>query len=101
MRCRRRLDIVNERIPEFNLPMTVPSVPVPSMRRTQRSWGSGNTTPSGEDVSHDLSPGPSAGVPGGWPVIPTEDLRRRSRVSEGGEDGRVAERRRGRRGNGP
>ncbi|SRR5229473_6824959 len=101
MRCRRRLDIANERLPEFNLPMTAPSVAVPSMRRTQRPWGSGNTTPTGEDVSHDLSPGASADVPGGWPVIPSEDLRRRSRISEGGEDGRVAERPRRRRGNGP
>jgi hypothetical protein len=63
------------------------------MRRTQRPWGSGNTTPTGEgDISHDLSPGASADVPGGWPVVPREDLGQR-RVGEGGEDGRLAERR--------
>lgn len=72
------------------------------MRHTQRPWGSGNTTPTGEgDVSHDLSPGAGADVPGGWPVVQTEDLRRRSRVGDGGEDGRHAERSRGRRGTGP
>lgn len=74
------------------------------MRRTQRPWGSGNTTPTGEgDVSHE---GAGADVPGGWPVpvvVPREDLGQR-RVGEGGEDGRLPERRtkervtRGRRG---
>jgi len=69
------------------------------MQRTQRPWGSGNTTPTGEgDVSHHLSQGAAADVPGGWPVIPTEDLRRRSRAGDGGEDGRLAERSHGRRG---
>ncbi|KAF8504454.1 Metallo-dependent phosphatase [Russula emetica] len=98
----RRFDMANERLPEFNPPMSFPSVAVPSMRRTQRPWGSGNTTPTGEgDVSHDLSQGAVADVPGGWPVVPTEDLRRRSRVGDGGEDGRLAERSHGRRGNGP
>jgi hypothetical protein len=72
------------------------------MQRTQRPWGSGNTTPTGEgDVSHDLSQGAAADVPGGWPAVQTEDLRRRSRVSEGGEDRRLAERSHGRRGAGP
>lgn len=102
-RCRRRFDIANERLPEFNT-MAFPSVqvPVPSMRRPPRPWGSGNSTPTGEgDVSHELSPGAGADVPGGWPVVPTEDLRRRSRVGDGGEDGRHAERSHGRRGTGP
>jgi hypothetical protein len=101
MRYRRRLDIANERLPEFD-PMSLPQVPVPSMRRTQRPWGSGNTTPTGEgDFSHNLSQGAVADVPGGWPVVPTEDLRRRSRIGDGGEDGRLAERSHGRRGTGP
>ncbi|KAI0281767.1 Metallo-dependent phosphatase-like protein [Russula aff. rugulosa BPL654] len=96
----RRLDIANERLPEFN-PMASVQVPVPSMQRTQRPWGSGNTTPTGEvDVSPMLSPG-GADVPGGWPVVPREDLRRRSRVGDGGEDERHAERSHGRRGTGP
>jgi hypothetical protein len=99
-RYRRRLDIANERLPEFN-PMASVQVPVPSMQRTQRPWGSGNTTPTGEvDVSPMLSPG-GADVPGGWPVVPREDLRRRSRVGDGGEDERHAERSHGRRGTGP
>jgi hypothetical protein len=75
------------------------------MRRAQRPWGSGNTTPTGEgDLSHEIPPGAGADVPGGWPipVVPREDLGQR-RVGEGGEDGRLAERRvervtRGRRG---
>jgi len=94
----RRLDIANERLPEFNLPMSFHSVPVPSMRHGQRPWGSGNTTPTGDgDVSRDLSPGAGADVPGGWPVVPTEDLRRRGRVVGEG----LAERSHGRRGTGP
>jgi len=97
----RRLDIANERLPEFD-PMAFPQVPVPSMRRTQRPWGSGNSTPTGEgDLSHDLSQGAVADVPGGWPVVQTEDLRRRSRAGDGGEDGRVAQRSHGRRGTRP
>ena len=99
VRNRRRFDIDNERFPEFN-PMSSPSVPVPSMRHTQRPWGSGNTTPTGEgNTSHDLSQA-AAGVPGSWPVIPTEDVHRRSRVSDGGEDKRPAGRSHGRRGTG-
>jgi hypothetical protein len=83
----------NERFPEFNLPASFPSVAVPSMRpRAQRPWGSGNTTPTGEgDVSHELSPGAGADVPGGWPMVPGEDLRQR-RVGEGGGDERHTER---------
>jgi hypothetical protein len=80
--------------------MAFPSVqvPVPSMRRAQRPRGSGNSTPTGEgDVSHDLSQGAVTDVPGGWPVVQTEDVRRRSRVGDGGEDRRLAERSRGRR----
>ncbi|KAH9965239.1 Metallo-dependent phosphatase [Russula dissimulans] len=73
----RRLDIANERLPEFIPPQaSFPSVAVPSMRRPQHSWGSGsgNTTPSGEgDVSAELPPGVGADVPGGWPVIPREE----------------------------
>jgi len=87
----RRLDIGNERLPEFN-PESFPSVAVPSMRRTQRPWGSGNNSPTGEgDASPILSQGGSAPVPGGWPVVPREDLNRR-RIAEGAEDGRLAER---------
>jgi hypothetical protein len=102
-RYRRRFDMDNERLPEFNPPTSFPSVAVPSMmRRTQRPWGSGNTTPTGEsDASPTLSPGAGAEVPGGWPVVPREDLRRRSRAGDGGDDGRVAERSHGRRGTGP
>lgn len=71
------------------------------MRHAQRPWGSGNTTPTGEsDYSHDLSPA-VADVPGGWPTVQTEDLRRRSRVGDGGDDGRLAERSHGGRGTGP
>jgi hypothetical protein len=71
------------------------------MRRTQRPWGSGNTTPTGEgEISHDLSQGAVADAPGGWPVVQTEDARRRSRVGDGGEDGRRAERSSRRRGTG-
>jgi hypothetical protein len=93
--------MANERLPEFD-PMSFPQVPVPSMRRTQRPWGSGNTTPTAEgDVSHDLSQGSVADVPGGWPAVQTEDLRRRSRAGDGGEDRRLAERSHGRRGTGP
>lgn len=101
-RYRRRLDIGNERLPEFN-PMSTVQVPVPSMQRAHRPWGSGNTTPTGEGgVSHDLlSPGAGADVPGGWPIAQTEDLRRRSRIGDGGEDRRHAERSHGRRGTGP
>ena len=96
-RYRRRLDIANERLPEFN-PMAFPQVPVPSMRRTQRPWGSGNTTPTGDvDISHDLSQGAVTDVPGGWPAVQTEDVRRRSRNIDSGEDGRVPERSHGRR----
>lgn len=92
-RCRRRLDIANERLPEFNLPASFPSVAVPSMRRAHRPWGSGNTTPTGEhDLSHELPPGAGADVPGGWPVVPSEDLGRR-RGGEGGEDRRLVEQR--------
>ena len=59
----------------------------------KRPWGSGNTTPTGEaDLSQELSPGASGDVPGGWPVIPREDLSRR-RGGEGGEDVRHAEHR--------
>lgn len=76
-------------------------VPVPSMRHTQRPLGSGNTTPTGEgNAPHGLSPGAGADVPGGWPVVPSEDLRRRSRVGDGGDDGRHTERSHGRRGTG-
>jgi hypothetical protein len=56
------------------------------MRRAQRPWGSGNTTPTGEgaltpEVSP-ATPAPGADVPGGWPIIPREDLSRRSVVGE-------------------
>jgi serine/threonine-protein phosphatase 2B catalytic subunit len=93
-RCRRRFDIANERLPEFsNLPASYPSVPVPSMRRAQRPWGSGDTTPTGEgDYAHDVSPVAGADVPGGWPVVPREEPSRHSRVGEGNEDPGLTER---------
>jgi hypothetical protein len=92
-RYRRRNEIVDERLPEFQ-PMALPGpqVPVPSMQRTQRPLSSGNTIPMGEgDVSYDLSQGAVADVPGGRPVVQTEDLRRRSKISDGSEDKRLAE----------
>ena len=100
-RYRRRFDIGNERLPEFD-PRSFPQVPVPSMRHSQHPWGSGNSTPTGEgDVSRNVSQGAVADVPGGWPTVQTEDLRRRSRAGDGGEDGRLAERSHGRRGTRP
>ena len=76
-RYRWRSIITDERLPESLLnPMDFPQVPVPSMQRTQRPWGSGYTTPTGEsEVSYDLSQGAVADVPGGLPVVQTEDLR--------------------------
>ena len=102
-RYRRRIDIANEGLPEFNsMAFPGPQVPIPSMQRTQRPWGSGNTIPTGDgDVSHDLSQGAVVGynVPGGWPVVQTEDLpvRWRSRAGDRGEDRRLAERSHSRR----
>jgi serine/threonine-protein phosphatase 2B catalytic subunit len=74
-RRRRRLDMANERIPEFNFaPTSFPFVPVPSMRHplaahVQRPWGSGSSTPTGEGEG-EVSPGAagaSSDVPGAWP----------------------------------
>jgi hypothetical protein len=63
------------------------------MRRAQRPWGSGNTTPTGDgDYTPEVSPAAGADVPGGWPVIPREELSRRSRAGEGNEDPGLAER---------
>jgi serine/threonine-protein phosphatase 2B catalytic subunit len=70
--------MANERLPEFNYsPTTFPYVPVPSMRQThtghtQRAWGSGSSSPTGEGdaTTPEVSPaaaGPSTGVPGAWP----------------------------------
>jgi hypothetical protein len=93
-RCRRRFDIANERLPEFsNLPASYPSVPVPSMRRTQRPWGSGSTTPTGDgDFTPEVSPVAGADVPGGWPVIPREESSGHGRVAESNEDPGLTER---------
>jgi hypothetical protein len=94
LHCRRRLDIANERLPEFsNLPASYPSVAVPSMRRAQRPRGSGDTTPTGDgDFTPEVSPVAGADVPGGWPVIPREELNRPSRVEESRvEESRVEE----------
>jgi hypothetical protein len=63
------------------------------MLRAQHSWGSGNTTPTGDGITPEISPGAGADVPGGWPVVPREELSRR-RVGEGSkEDGGQTERR--------
>jgi len=104
---RRRFDIANERLPEFSLPPSYPSVPVPSMMR--RPWGSGSNTPTGEGEVTPISAGPAVDVPGGWPapVVPAEELSMRtSGVEESNEDveppvGRSARgRRAGRKGKG-
>ena len=104
---RRRFDIANERLPEFSLPPSYPSVPVPSMMR--RPWGSGANTPTGEGEVTPISAGPVVDVPGGWPapVVPAEELSMRpSGVEESNEDveppvGRSARgRRAGRKGKG-
>ncbi|KAI9451336.1 Metallo-dependent phosphatase [Russula earlei] len=89
----RRLDIANERLPEFNVQQTpFPHVAAPSMRHTQRPRGSGNSTPSGEgDVTPELPPAVGADVPGGWPVVPREESSKR-RVGDGKEDRGHAER---------
>ncbi|KAH9177624.1 Metallo-dependent phosphatase [Lactarius sanguifluus] len=63
----RRLDIANERLPEYNYaPTSFPFVPVPSMRQPlatqmQRAWGSGSTTPTGEGDGGTPEPSPGAG----------------------------------------
>jgi len=68
------------------------------MRRTQRPWGSGSTTPTGDgDYTHEVSPVtgapvPGADVPGGWPVVPREESSGHSRVGEGNEDPGLTER---------
>ena len=63
------------------------------MRHAQRPWGSGTTTPTGDgDFTPEVSPGAGADVPGGWPVIPSEELSRHSRDGEGNEDPGLAER---------
>jgi len=96
----RRLDIANERLPEYTYtPTSFPYVPVPSMRQPlaahmQRGWGSGSTTPTGEgDGTPEPSPGASADVPGAWPgQVPMEELIKR-RIEDDAEDvERMAER---------
>jgi len=64
------------------------------MRHAQRPWGgSGSITPTGDgDYTPQVTPVASADVPGGWPVIPREELSRRSRAGEGNEDPGLAER---------
>ena len=104
-RRRRRLDLANERLPEFNYaPTSFPFVPVPSMRQPlaahmQRGWGSGSTTPTVEgDGTPEVSPGAGASsdVPGAWPSpIGMEDMIRRRIEDEEGAGGfveRMAER---------
>jgi len=101
----RRLDLANERLPEFNYaPTSFPFVPVPSMRQPlaahmQRGWGSGSTTPTVEgDGTPEVSPGAGASsdVPGAWPSpIGMEDMMRRRIEDEEGAGGfveRMAER---------
>lgn len=99
----RRLDIANERLPEYNYtPTSFPYVPVPSMRQPlaahmQRGgWGSGSTTPTGEgDGTPEPSPGAGADVPGAWPgQMPMEEMikRRMDDDEEGGGLERMADR---------
>ncbi|KAI0047889.1 Metallo-dependent phosphatase [Auriscalpium vulgare] len=98
----RRFDIANERLPEYDDPPTsYPMVPAPSMRQPlhahmQRTWNSGNSTPTGEnepsaegdeDNSERASPAP----PGGWPGFGMEELIRRT-LEEDDADGGVVER---------
>ncbi|KAF8266218.1 Metallo-dependent phosphatase [Lactarius quietus] len=93
----RRLDIANERLPEYIIPQTsFPYVPVPSMRQPlaahmQRGgWGSGSTTPTGEgDGTPEPSPGAGSDVPGAWPgQMPMEEMIKR-RIEDEEEDGDV------------
>jgi serine/threonine-protein phosphatase 2B catalytic subunit len=96
----RRLDIANERLPEYYAPTSFPYVPVPSMRQPlaahmQRGWGSGSTTPTGEgDGTPEPSPGAGADVPGAWPgQMPMEELiKRRIDDDDVGDVERMAER---------
>ncbi|KAH9042647.1 Metallo-dependent phosphatase [Lactarius pseudohatsudake] len=96
----RRLDIANERLPEYDYaPTSFPFVPVPSMRQPlatqmQRAWGSGSTTPTGEGDGGTPEPSPGAGsdVPGAWPTpVPREELIKR-RLEEDEEGGGFVER---------
>jgi hypothetical protein len=71
------------------------------MLRAQHSWGSGHTTPTGDGISPEISPGAGADVPGGWPVVPVVPREELSRpgVGEGSKEKEVggAKGRRGRR----
>jgi len=91
----RRLDMANERLPEYYTPTSFPHVPVPSMRQPLAAhiWGSGSTTPTGEgDGTPEPSPGPSGDVPGAWPnPIPMEEQIKR-RLDEEEENGGFVER---------
>lgn len=102
MRRSRRLDMANERLPEYFTPTSFPYVPVPSMRQPlaahiQRGWGSGSTTPTGEgEGTPEPSPGTGADVPGAWPnPIPMEEMIKRrldGEENDGGFVERMAER---------
>ncbi|KAH9050249.1 Metallo-dependent phosphatase [Lactarius hengduanensis] len=96
----RRLDIANERLPEYDYaPTSFPFVPVPSMRQPlatqmQRAWGSGSTTPTGEGDGGTPEPSPGAGsdVPGAWPTpVSREELIKR-RLEEDEDGGGFVER---------
>ena len=95
----RRLDIANERLPEYFASNSFPYVPVPSMRQPLaahiqgRGWGSGSTTPTGEgDGTPEPSPGAGADVPGAWPgQMPVEEMMKR-RLDDDEEDGGYVER---------
>lgn len=102
----RRLDIANERLPEFNYtPTSFPHVAVPSMRQPLNAhfgnnWGggSGSTTPTGEGEGGTPEPSPGAGadVPGAWPTpVPMEEMIKRrldGEEDDGGYVERMAER---------
>lgn len=108
----RKLDIANERLPQFDYaPTSFPLVPVPSMRQPlqaqlARSWhGSGSSTPtspndddvdSGEGGFSDGGMGGVGRPPGAWPQpLGMEALIRRTLEEDEGDGGvveRLAER---------